>query len=182
MAPQDLYAMQSSTNISVDELLERISKNEYKIKIIINQLSTINEDECFKDILGYDGHYKISNYGRVKSLKNGIGRILKASEDTKGYLKVLLYKNGNVKVWRIHQLVAITFLNHKQCGHERVIDHIDGNILNNHVSNLQIITNRENCKKRKDKATYSGVTYDVRNKKFKTGIRINNKRIHFGCY
>ena len=152
--------MQSSENISCDEF---------------------HEDEHFKDIPGYIKRYQISNYGRVRSLKNGKSRILKPGKNNKGYLHVELCGNGK-RGWLIHQLVAITFLNHQPCRMERVIDHIDNNILNNHISNLQITTQRENIKKRKDKATYSGVTYDARNKKFRVSIGINNKDIHFGRY
>ena len=153
--------MQSSENISCDEF---------------------HEDENFKDIPGYITHYKISNYGQVRSFKNGKSRILKPGKNNKGYLHVNLCGNGNVEKWYIHKLVAITFLNHTPCGMERVIDHIDFNKLNNHVSNLQITTQRENIKKKKDKATYSGVTYDARNKTFRVVIGINNKKIHFGYY
>jgi len=51
------------------------------------------------------------------------------------------------KEYRVHQLVAMHFLNHIPNKHTFVIDHIDGNKLNNNVNNLQIITNHQNLTK-----------------------------------
>ena len=66
-----------------------------------------------------------------------------------------LRKNGYYAIhfygteYRIHQLVAIHFLSHIPNKHINVIDHIDGNRLNNNVNNLQIISNFQNLVKGK---------------------------------
>jgi len=82
---------------------------------------------------------------------------------------------------KIHQLVAIAFLNHIPCGHELVVDHIDNDPTNNNIENLQIVTNRQNCSKdRKGKSIYTGVHW---NKKYwVASITINKKRFHLGSF
>lgn len=65
-------------------------------------------NEIWKDIIGYEGLYQVSNYGRVKSL---IGRyknvsILKPGLSKSGYLLVVLCKNKIRKNFLVHQLVA----------------------------------------------------------------------------
>ena len=118
--------------------------------------------EIYKDISGYEGVYQVSSYGNVKSLKrqkwNGYAmqdvpkRVLKKAIDKTGYYSISLSKNGKYKSFRIHKLVAETFLNHTACGYKLVIDHIDNNPLNNNLDNLQLITHKENCTK--DKKSY----------------------------
>ena len=52
------------------------------------------ECEIWKDVKGYDGLYKVSNLGRVKSLHYNKEKILADRFDKKGYLSVRLFKNG----------------------------------------------------------------------------------------
>ena len=73
------------------------------------------EKEIWKDVLNYENHYKVSSLGNVKSVKFGKDTILKKKIRNK-YLAVNLTKNGVVKDFNIHQLVAIAFLNHKPNG------------------------------------------------------------------
>jgi len=115
--------------------------------------------EIWKDVLNYEGLYQVSNLGRVKSLKRKVRhfsgerlvleRILKGGVNDKGYILVNLGKKGTKKVFAVHKLVAIAFLNHKPCGYKLVVDHIDNNKLNNKLENLQIITQQENVLKSK---------------------------------
>jgi len=100
-------------------------------------------EEVWKTIHGFED-YMISNFGRVKSLKRGKEFILKLRNNKRGYLKVLLYKNGNTKDHKVHQLVAVAFLNHTPDGMKMVINHKDLIKTNNHVSNLEIVTQRNN--------------------------------------
>lgn len=93
--------------------------------------------EIWKDIAGYEGYYKVSNLGRVKSLNyrnKGYEQILKPKKHNKGYLQIQLMGNGN-KTFTIHRLVANAFLenpNNYPC-----VNHKDENKLNNHVDNLE---------------------------------------------
>lgn len=88
------------------------------------------------------------------------------------------------KVEKIHQLVAIAFLNHKPCGYELVIDHIDNNPLNNRVDNLQLISNRLNASKdRKNKTSqYVGVNLHKKSNKWVANIRIGKIKKHLGLF
>lgn len=93
--------------------------------------------------------YEVSNLGRVKSFKFGKQKILKLSLDSAGYYRVNLSIDNKKTGVRVHQLVAIAFLNHKADGNNLVVDHIDNNPLNNRLENLQILTNIENVLKAK---------------------------------
>lgn len=61
------------------------------------------------------------------------------------YLKVDLSKNGIIKKIYIHRLVAEAYLPNPD--NLRDVDHIDGNGLNNALTNLQWMTHQDNCKK-----------------------------------
>src|SRR5690625_5079628 len=110
--------------------------------------------EVWKPIEGYEGLYQVSNFGRVKSndrkvwngrgYYNKSGRILKNSLTTTGYWKVELYKNGERKSWRVHRLVAKAFI--PRVRGKNMINHKDGDPLNNHVSNLEWCNQSENMK------------------------------------
>lgn len=66
-------------------------------------------EEIWKDILGYEGNYQISNLGNVKNIKTG--KILKGRLDMYGYYRVILYKKGiRYKSFQIHRLVAMAFI------------------------------------------------------------------------
>ena len=150
--------------------------------------------EIWKDVLGYEGLYKVSNLGSIKSLSrivnNGYNsrcikeRILKLRFTKKEYCNCVLYKNGIRKQRLIHQLVAESFLNHKPCGMKLVINHIDINPKNNNVDNLEIVTSRENGNQKHLKSTskYIGVHWDKIRNKWKSEIWINGKNKYLGRF
>ena len=133
--------------------------------------------EIWKDVPTYEGEYQVSNTGKVRSLKTD--KILKQSLSS-NYWGVTLSKNGITKGKRVHQLMAMAFLNHKPNGYNLVVDHIDGDKLNNNLSNLHIITHRQNISKRKDANKYTGVCWHKRKKKFVASIQLNKKLYHLG--
>lgn len=141
--------------------------------------------EVWKDIPNFEGFYKVSSLGNVISInfrKTKKKRILKKHKRIDGRKFVHLCKNGvrySNKV--ISVLVAITFLNHKPCGHKIVVDHIDNNPLNDRLYNLQLITHRQNTSKdKKGFSKYTGV-YFFRNK-WVGMIRIKGKKKYLGRY
>ncbi len=146
------------------------------------------------DVPNYEGIYKISNLGQIKSLgryvKSGNGyktkdRILKQSINKKGYSYIVLCKNSKNKSYSVHSLMAISFLNHIPDGtHKIIVDHIDNNSLNNKLENLQLISQRENCSKDKvgKSSKYTGVCWDKQMKKWKVNIYINGKLFFLGLF
>ena len=65
-------------------------------------------NEHWQDIIGYEGLYKISSIGNVYSIRNK--KLLKQNTMNKGYHTVKLQNNGVKKMFRVHRLVAITFI------------------------------------------------------------------------
>lgn len=94
--------------------------------------------EKWVQISGYPD-YLISDSGRICSLKSGL---LKPSVNSRGYL--LVHLEGKPK--RLHRLVASEFIPNPE--QKPQVNHIDGNPLNNSVSNLEWNTNSENQKHR----------------------------------
>jgi hypothetical protein len=84
---------------------------------------------------------------------------LKLSKESNGYLQVGLFKNKKTKVFRVHQIVSMAFLNHNPCGHKLVINHIDFDKTNNNLNNLEITTQRQNTNQKHLTSTskYTGV-------------------------
>jgi hypothetical protein len=122
------------------------------------------ENEIWKPIQDYIGLYEISNIGRVKSLKrikNGKGnskievneRILSPYIKEKKYIIIHLCKNGKVKAFTIHRLVAIHFVNNPE--NKSIINHKDCNKHNNSWDNLEWVTSSENIKHAWDNGIYT---------------------------
>tara|TARA_R110000823_G_C15866239_1_gene493712 strand:- start:463 stop:981 length:519 start_codon:yes stop_codon:yes gene_type:complete len=151
-------------------------------------------NEIWKDVVGYEGVYQVSNLGSVKSLtrivtcKKGNKKLIKGiiknqSLNYKRYLNTNLSKGGKNKTKRIHQLVAEAFLNHKPCGHKLVVDHINNVKTDNRLENLQVISHRENSSKdKKGSSEYTGVSWNKRAKKWKVSLKSNGKEKHLGYF
>jgi NUMOD4 motif/HNH endonuclease len=111
-------------------------------------------EEIWKDIVGYEGLYQVSNHGRVRSLDREIawkgtwrfykGKVMKQRKDKDGYLTIQLYKNGNRKDYFVHRLVALAFI--PNVDSKKQVNHLDGRNDNNHVSNLEWASeNNQHC-------------------------------------
>lgn len=95
--------------------------------------------EEWKNISGYDGLYKVSNLGKIYSVKKHI--ILKTKE-RKGYVAINLYKNNTLKTFYVHRLVAQEFIPNPLKLEQ--VNHLDCNKHNNRVDNLAWCTTNEN--------------------------------------
>lgn len=160
----------------------------------VNNFNTIMDlKEIWKDIPNYEGFYQVSNLGNVKSSPrvDSIGRknkgcILKSHLNQYGYLQHLLSKDRTRKSIRVHQLVAMTFLNYNLESHKGIcVDHINEIKTDNRLENLQIITIRENTVKsikHKGRNIQTGVSWSKSSKKWVAQIKINGKRKFLGYF
>lgn len=126
-------------------LLERHRK---EVSIIDTNTKIIDlPNEEWREIQGYDGKYLASNRGRIKSLKQKRERLLTAFPNNKNYLRVCLCKNGKGRHFLVSRLVAEAFCENTRPNEATVVDHIDGDKLNNRADNLQWLTLSENARK-----------------------------------
>lgn len=115
----------------VDESLQNTIKEEFKDI----------DDETFVDIEGYEGLYQINKRGEVKNKK--LNRMVKGCvHKNRGYQIVPLRKNNKPTSFQVHRIVAQTFLNNPL--KYQVVDHMNNDKLNNHISNLRFVTQKEN--------------------------------------
>ena len=107
--------------------------------------------EIWKDIEGYGGYYQVSNYGVIRSFnlantdsKRCVPKYIKPTTNGagKGYLIVNFRHKGIRKSFLVHRLVAITFIDNPK--NKPQVNHIDGDVKNNLVSNLEWVTSKEN--------------------------------------
>lgn len=102
-------------------------------------------EEIWKDIAGFEGLYRISSRGNVKSVnyKNTkTERILTPKKNNAGYLWVELRKNGKASCMLIHRLVAMAYIPNKY--NLPQVNHRDENPRNNCVENLEWCTPSQN--------------------------------------
>ena len=106
------------------------------------------ENEIWKPLVGYESAYEISNFGKIKSnhVINGkiSNKIKKTYIASNGYESVTLSLNNVKKMNQIHRLLALTFIPNPD--NFPCVNHIDGNKLNNNLSNLEWCSYSENSK------------------------------------
>ena len=100
-----------------------------------------------KDVKGYEGLYAVTSCGKVWSYKKK--KFLNPRANHKGYLYVTLYKDGKMKKYKVHRLVAEAYIPNPN--NLPQVDHIDNDKTHNYLQNLQWITNRDNNRKSKNK-------------------------------
>ena len=137
----------------------------------------------FFNIPNYEGFYKISRCGIVKSLKQSKETILNGCIDKCGYKQFSLYGKRGMFNFKLSQLLAMTFMGHKVDGHKIVVDHINNDKTDNRLSNLQLISQRENTTKdRKGTSAYIGVSWSETRNKWISQITINGKHKYLGAF
>ena len=138
--------------------------------------------EVFKDVPNYEGIYKVSNLGNVKSLKWKKEIIMKQGISSR-YLVVNLRKENISKTYRIHVLVAMAFLDFKPNKQVLTIDHKNGVRTDNRLENLQIVTQRENIQNyHKSRKGQIGADWHEQTKKWRSRIYINKSIVHLGLF
>ena len=143
------------------------------------------ENEIWKEYPA-NSDYSVSSLGRVYSNP----RLSKAGHKRKGiYLKPTL-DAGYLKVKiggknrTVHQLVAETFLGHKPCGYKLVVNHINFDGTDNRLSNLEIVTQRENANQKhlKSSSKYIGVSWSKEKSKWHAQIKIDGSTKYLGRF
>ena len=95
--------------------------------------------EEWRDVVGYEGKYMVSNKGEVYSL---LSHIKLKRLVINGYYRVSLCYDGDIKLALVHRLVAKAFIPNPE--NKRCVNHLDENRLNNDVSNIEWATHKEN--------------------------------------
>lgn len=116
-----------------------------------DQPNAQTDTEIWKAVAGLEGYYEVSSHGRCRSLdrydtynRRQRGRILKQSLDKRGYPSIR-FSRGDVKSGgTVHRLVAKAF--HPNPTNLPQVNHKDGLKTNNHVSNLEWVTNLDNMR------------------------------------
>lgn len=126
-----------------------------------------NVNEIWKDVIGYEGLYEVSNFGRVRSLDRTVVKknmnkrikgVIMKMQMCKGYHNVRLWKKGKGSTGIVSRLVAQAFIPNPE--NKREVNHINGIKTNNHISNLEWCTGFENLQH----AHRTGLSYKITDK------------------
>lgn len=131
-------------NITMKEIYRKLFN-----KVFCKDNIKLLENECFKEIVNTKGNYEASNLGRIKSKANNHAIILKPTITKSGYERLQLSIEGKRYSKLVHSLVAEAWLGQPK-SLEYEVHHIDGNKLNNAVSNLQYLSKIEHLKKHEE--------------------------------
>ena len=168
-------------------------------------------NEIWKDVVGFENLYQVSNFGRIKrnkhfiECKNGNKRFFKEKilfykKNKKGYIRVHLRSNLNNSMYAVHRIVAEAFIPNPD--RKETVNHKDFNKENNYVENLEWMTISENIKhavinsryksanlkkrhrtKNNTSSIYNGVSFDnSQRKRWRARIYFNKKSIHIGRF
>lgn len=144
-------------------------------------------------VVGYEGLYVVHCTGMVKSVDRVVthrssgyltlkGKPLRPAIGPNGYMTVSLYRDYTKKSHTVHRLVMMAFVGFDS--NKQYINHIDGNKLNNDISNLEWVTFRENvshhqhCKHKSSR--YLGVSKDGNS--WRACIHIEKQKINLGSH
>lgn len=133
------------------------------------------DGEEWKDVVGYEGLYKVSNLGRIRSFvlggKNGC--IISQSKTRQGYKRLALSKNGILTRFLVHRLVANAFIPNPQ--NKPTVNHINGDKGDNRVCNLEWATQSEN-----NRHAYKTGLHVITKKQYEllaNGVKITKKQV-----
>ena len=150
-------------------------------------------EEIWKQLKFYgNGRYEVSNKGRIRTIYSTIPpKVLKTRVcKSNGYETINFTFEGKKKTFTIHSLVAKLFIRDYD-GNNEVVNHIDGNKLNNHLSNLEIVDRKGNLKhamrtglmNTNHKIIYQGIDYLSKThmrRELHMGERVQNRLIENG--
>ena len=154
---EHFHLLPEPVQADVKFLLEKFDATVRELKEIERNATSWNSieslpHEIWRDVVGYEGLYQVSNIGRVKSFYSLGERLLTPSSNKSGYMYVVLTKDGVRKSCKVHTLVARAFLPNPE--NKPVVHHKDSNRSNNRVENLQWVTHQENTAYAVQKGSY----------------------------
>lgn len=153
------------------------------------------ESEQWRPVVGYEGLYEVSSTGRLMSLSREVmahhgprqtgTRPMNPRVGKNGYYKVALCRAGVYSHRMVHRLVAEAF---GLLSEERpVVDHINGNKLDNRVENLRGVNRSENTQNQRRASSrnttgFLGVGFEKQTNKFRAVIGVNGKYTTLGRF
>lgn len=152
-------------------------------------------EELWEWLPGFEGFYKVSNWGRLKSFKRDKvnGKIkklnftvcLKANDNNRINIYYHVWQNNKPYFFLVNRKIYEIFNKTKiKKGYE--VDHIDRNPLNNHISNLRELTsseNKRNTNKYKNcSSKYRGVSFNKNTQKWECNVYLPNIKLYQGLY
>lgn len=143
--------------------------------------------EKFKTIGGIYADYEIGDAGTLFSLKNGKRTLMTPQLHYRGYYEYFLYANGKRKTFKAHRLVYMAHVGPIPDGMQ--IDHVNGVKTDNRVSNLELVTNRENTMRYRNtdrgrckSSGHPGVYWDEQRHKWQVCLHVGGTRLHLGRF
>ncbi len=138
----------------------------------------IHYTEEWRWIPGYEGHYQVSSFGRIKSFKKGIVKIRKQHKDDKGYLVITFSMDCKPSAAKVHRLVMLAFKGDSTL----YVDHIKEIKTYNCIWNLQYLNNRANVTKsiQVNRELPTGVL--LHGKRYSAKIVVNGVQVPLGCF
>jgi hypothetical protein len=140
----------------------------------------------WRDVPGFGGNYLVSRCGAVKRRGSELPKVQTLS---RGYMVVSLWSENKGRTMPVHRLVAMAFV---PGDHSLSVDHIDGNKVNNHASNLEWVTLTENTLRQHSLGLASAVSqykptkvpaskHSVIQARVKAGERQKDLASEYGC-
>ena len=146
--------------------------------------------ENWKDIIGFEGLYQVSDMGRVKSLERFIFKKMyggglhcykrkeriKKFDIVRDYCTVELSKASTKERFKVHRLVATAFIPNPE--NKPVVNHIDNSPLNNCVTNLEWCTHKENIAHCVSQGRHKGIVNMPLEKRIRKGSSNNMAKLN----
>ena len=149
--------------------------------------------EIFKDIIGYEGLYQVSNLGNVKSLSRIVkrtdgrkqelkGKALKTIKSSGGYNQCALYKDGSRRLILVHTMVSKAFISTDYRSKGLVVRHKNQVRTDDTLENLEVVSRGESLSNRKGTSDFVGVSFCNTTGLWAASIFINGKQKFLGRF